>query len=80
MRMIVTRDFYFFLQLRQGINKNRFQKKYNLSINRAFGPFIKSLKKINLLEENKENIRLSDLGTFFVSDICFSLIKYVEKK
>ena len=75
-----VRDFYYSLQLKRGVDKYEFRRKYGFSTSDFFGSFIKNFKNFGLIVEDKKFIKLSDLGTFFVSDICFSLTKYADKK
>jgi len=62
------------LRLINGLNKDAFRQRFNRSIEDVYGGTIDKLKKLGLLEENSESLRLTSLGLDFANDVFIEFL------
>ncbi|TCS94778.1 radical SAM family heme chaperone HemW [Hazenella coriacea] len=62
------------LRLMQGVNKDRFFSLYQQTVDEVFGGQVQQLKKLGLIIEENDNIRLTEKGLLFGNEVFASFL------
>jgi oxygen-independent coproporphyrinogen III oxidase len=67
------------LQFKKGLSLNEFKERFNKNALDVFSDLINSLKEFDCIKTTDQNISLTDIGAFFVEDVCDFIIDFALK-